>query len=384
MEQIKLVILILLFALIGGQISVRSKLPAVIGQLIAGVILGPAFLNWVRPNSLIKNLAEIGVILLMFLAGLESDLTILKKLWYPSLLVALLGMIVPIIVAYLTGLLFAFAPIDCLYLGLIFAATSVSISVAVLQELGCLRSKEGMTILGAAVVDDILSILLLSIASSLFNTQRPVTTAKYELAWHIFCQIGYLLVLIIGSFWLAPRLVKLWTKITVPAANVLLLLVIILVASFGAEFVGLSDVIGAFFVGLAFSQLNEKAKLQENFTTIGYGFFIPLFFISIGLEMTLTGIWQNIGLFVLLLIGAILSKWGGAGIGAKLSGFSFLSSIQIGAGMVSRGEMALIVAQISRQKHFLTSTTYSLVVGVIILTTLIAPFLLKLAFTDKQ
>lgn len=384
MEQIKPVILILLFALIGGLISVRSKLPAVVGQLLAGVILGPAVLNWVRPTSLVKNLAEIGVILLMFLAGLESDLATLKKLWYPSLLVAVMGMIIPIIVAYFTGLLFGFSKIDCLFLGLTFAATSVSISVAVLQELGCLRSKEGMTILGAAVVDDLLSILLLSVVSSLFKTHKQANASKFGLAMQIVFQLGYLLVVIFASFWLAPRLAKLWSKMTLPAADAFLVLIIILIASFGAEYVGLSDVIGAFFVGLAFSQLNEKAKLRESFTTIGYGFFIPLFFISIGLEMTLTGIWQNIGFFMLLFGGAILSKLSGAGIGAKLSGFSFLSSFQIGAGMVSRGEMALIVAQIGRQNHFLTSATYSLVVGVIILTTLIAPFLLKLAFTDKQ
>lgn len=380
MEYIKPVILLLVFALIGGQLSLKGKMPAIIGELIAGVILGPAVLNLLQPTSLIKSLAEIGVILLMFLAGLESDLPILKQVWFPSLLVAMIGMIVPILVAAVTGLFFHCSQIECLFLGITFAATSASISVAVLQELDRLKSKEGMTIIGAAVIDDLLSILMLSIVSSLIKTQSQAAAAKPGLGWQIFCQISYLFALILSSFWLAKRLPKFCSKIKLPSADSLIMMIIVLGAAFGAEYVGLSNVIGAFFVGLAFSQSQTKTALQHSFTTIGYSFSITIFFASIGLEMTLSGIGQNMSLFLFLLIGAILSKLTGAGIGAKLAGFSNLSSLQIGAGMASRGEMALIIAEIGRQHHLLTSSTYSIIVGVIILTTVIAPLFLKCFF----
>lgn len=384
MNKIGPLILILLFALVGGQISVKCKMPAVIGELIAGVILGPAVLNWVTPNLLVKSMSEIGVILLMFLAGLESDLAILKKLWYPSLLVAMVGMIVPIIVAYYTGVLFHFTQIECLFLGTTFAATSVSISVAVLQEMGRLKSKAGMTILGAAVVDDLLAVLLLSAITSIVGKQVGQGSVKIDFGTKLLLQVLYLLILIVGSFSFVPWLTKQFSKIALPAAEAFLTIIIIFIASFGAEYIGLSNVIGAFFVGLAFSQSREKAKLQHSFTNIGYSFFIPIFFTSIGLEMTLSGIWQNRLLFLILLVGAILSKLVGAGIGAKIAGFSNLSAFQVGVGMISRGEMALVVAQIGQQNHLLAPSVYSTVVGAIILTTIVTPFLLKYAFSRQR
>lgn len=384
MNKIGPLILILLFALVGGQISVKCKMPAVIGELIAGVILGPAVLNWVTPNLLVKSMSEIGVILLMFLAGLESDLAILKKLWYPSLLVAMVGMIVPIIVAYYTGVLFHFTQIECLFLGTTFAATSVSISVAVLQEMGRLKSKAGMTILGAAVVDDLLAVLLLSAITSIVGKQVGQGGVKIDFGTKLLLQVLYLLILIVGSFSFVPWLTKQFSKIALPAAEAFLTIIIIFIASFGAEYIGLSNVIGAFFVGLAFSQSREKAKLQHSFTNIGYSFFIPIFFTSIGLEMTLSGIWQNRLLFLILLVGAILSKLVGAGIGAKIAGFSNLSAFQVGVGMISRGEMALVVAQIGQQNHLLAPSVYSTVVGAIILTTIVTPFLLKYAFSRQR
>lgn len=384
MNTIEPLILILLFALVGGQISVKCKMPAVIGELIAGVILGPAVLNWVTPNLLVQSMSEIGVVLLMFLAGLESDLAALKKLWWPSMLVAIIGMIVPIFFAYFTGLLFHFSQIKSLFLGITFVATSVSISVAVLQEMGQLKSKEGMTILGAAVVDDLLAVLLLSLITSIVGAQASKTGMKVGFGAKLLLQILYLIILIVGSFRFVPWLTKQFSKIALPAAETILTIIIVFIASFCAEYIGLSNVIGAFFVGLAFSQSRKRSRLQQSFTTIGYSFFIPIFFISIGLEMTLRGIWQNKFLFLVLLGSAILSKLIGAGMGAKIAGFSNLSSFQVGAGMISRGEMALVIAQIGQQNHLLAPAVYSTIVGVIILTTLIAPMLLKYAFSRKN
>lgn len=384
MQIMGILCLILLFALIGGQIANRCGLPAVIGELLAGIVIGPAMLNWVQPSGLIKSFSDIGVVLLMFLAGLESDLAILKKLWKPSFLVATFGMIVPIVIAYLTGIAFKFSQTESLFLGITFAATSVSISVAVLQEMKKLETKEGMTILGAAVVDDLLSVILLSVVSSVTGTHTDSANANLGLGLTLLLQLVYLVVLLAASIWLFPRMLKLSERFLLPAAKPLVTIIIVLLAAFGAEKVGLSNVIGAFFVGLAFSRLPDKQKLQKSFTDIGYSLFIPIFFASIGLEMSITGIFKDGLLFIVLFVGSVISKLVGASVGAKMAGFSSSSAYQVGTGMISRGEMALVVAQIGLSNHLLAPAAYSTVVGVIVLTTLIAPIMLKAALMKKR
>ena len=384
MQIMGILCLILLFALIGGQIANRCGLPAVIGELLAGIVIGPAMLNWVQPSGLIKSFSDIGVVLLMFLAGLESDLAILKKLWKPSFLVATFGMVVPIVIAYLTGIAFKFSQTESLFLGITFAATSVSISVAVLQEMKKLETKEGMTILGAAVVDDLLSVILLSVVSSVTGTHTDSANANLGLGLTLLLQLVYLVVLLAASIWLFPRILKLSERFLLPAAKPLVTIIIVLLAAFGAEKVGLSNVIGAFFVGLAFSRLPDKQKLQKSFTDIGYSLFIPIFFASIGLEMSITGIFKDGLLFIVLFVGSVISKLVGASVGAKMAGFSISSAYQVGTGMISRGEMALVVAQIGLSNHLLAPAAYSTVVGVIVLTTLIAPIMLKGALMKKR
>ena len=384
MQIMGILCLILLFALIGGQIANRCGLPAVIGELLAGIVIGPAMLNWVQPSGLIKSFSDIGVVLLMFLAGLESDLAILKKLWKPSFLVATFGMVVPIVIAYLTGIAFKFSQTESLFLGITFAATSVSISVAVLQEMKKLETKEGMTILGAAVVDDLLSVILLSVVSSVTGTHTDSANANLGLGLTLLLQLVYLVVLLAASIWLFPRILKLSERFLLPATKPLVTIIIVLLAAFGAEKVGLSNVIGAFFVGLAFSRLPDKQKLQKSFTDIGYSLFIPIFFASIGLEMSITGIFKDGLLFIVLFVGSVISKLVGASVGAKMAGFSSSSAYQVGTGMISRGEMALVVAQIGLSNHLLAPAAYSTVVGVIVLTTLIAPIMLKGALMKKR
>ncbi len=384
MQIMGILCLILLFALIGGQIANRCGLPAVIGELLAGIVIGPAMLNWVQPSGLIKSFSDIGVVLLMFLAGLESDLAILEKLWKPSFLVATFGMVVPIVIAYLTGIAFKFSQTESLFLGITFAATSVSISVAVLQEMKKLETKEGMTILGAAVVDDLLSVILLSVVSSVTGTHTDSANANLGLGLTLLLQLVYLVILLAASIWLFPRMLKLSERFLLPAAKPLVTIIIVLLAAFGAEKVGLSNVIGAFFVGLAFSRLPDKQKLQKSFTDIGYSLFIPIFFASIGLEMSITGIFKDGLLFIVLFVGSVISKLVGASVGAKMAGFSSSSAYQVGTGMISRGEMALVVAQIGLSNHLLAPAAYSTVVGVIVLTTLIAPIMLKGALMKKR
>ena len=368
---------ILLATLIGGQFSARLKLPAVVGELLAGIIVGPAVLNLVQPTGIIKVFSDIGVIFLMFLAGLDSDLKTLKKLLRPSVLVAGFGMIVPIIIAYMTGILFAFSQAESLFLGLTFSATSVSISVAVLQEMGRLEGKEGMTILGAAVADDLLSIILLSIVSGLTGVSEPGSNKGKDLILSLLTQAAFLILLVFVSVYVIPRLINLSQRLTLPVPETLVAMIIVVLASWGAEKVGLSNVIGAFFAGLALNRTSAQKTLKKNFTVIGYSSFIPIFFVSIGLNMSIKGILNDFILFFVLVIGSVFSKLVGAGLGAKIAGFSNSSALLVGTGMVSRGEMALVVAQMGLTNHLLAPAAYSTVIGAIIMTTVVSPFLLK-------
>ena len=368
---------ILLATLIGGQFSARLKLPAVVGELLAGIIVGPAVLNLVQPTEIIKVLSDIGVIFLMFLAGLDSDLKTLKRLLRPSVLVAGFGMIVPIIITYFTGILFAFSQVESLFLGLTFSATSVSISVAVLQEMGRIQGKEGMTILGAAVADDLLSILLLSIVSGLTGVSEPGSNKGKDLILSLLTQAAFLILLVFVSVYVIPRLINLSQRLTLPVPETLVAMIIVVLASWGAEKVGLSNVIGAFFAGLALNRTSAQKTLKKNFTVIGYSSFIPIFFVSIGLNMSIKGILNDFILFFVLVIGSVFSKLVGAGLGAKIAGFSNSSALLVGTGMVSRGEMALVVAQMGLTNHLLAPAAYSTVIGAIIMTTVVSPFLLK-------
>lgn len=377
MKFLGMLSVILVATLIGGQFSARLKLPAVVGELLAGIIVGPAVLNLVQPTEIIKVLSDIGVIFLMFLAGLDSDLKTLKRLLRPSVLVAGFGMIVPIIIAYMTGILFAFSQVESLFLGLTFSATSVSISVAVLQEMGRLQGKEGMTILGAAVADDLLSIILLSIVSGLTGVSETGLNKGTDLIISLLIQAAFLIFLVFVSVYILPRLIMLSQRLTLPVPETLVAMIIVLMASWGAEKVGLSNVIGAFFAGLSLNRTSAQKTLKKNFTVIGYSSFIPIFFVSIGLDMSIKGILNDFILFFVLVIGSVFSKLVGAGLGAKVAGFSNSSALLVGTGMVSRGEMALVVAQMGLTNHLLAPAAYSTVIGAIIMTTVVSPFLLK-------
>ncbi|VDG33424.1 Na(+)/H(+) antiporter [Lactobacillus plantarum JDM1] [Lactiplantibacillus mudanjiangensis] len=376
MDYIGTLSLILIVTAVAGHISVRLGLPAVIGQLLSGIVLGPALLGWVTATSFISNFAELGVIILMFMAGLESDLQLLKKYWRPSLLVAVLGVILPVVVIDWCSQLFHLGSIESLFLGVTFAATSVSISVAVLKELHALDGKEGTTILGAAVVDDVLAVLILSLMISLFGGEVGESSST-NLGVSLAIQAAFFIGLFAVVKWIVPRLMKIGDALLVPTSVTLMSLVICFGLAYFADFIGLSAVIGAFFAGIAVGQTDYRQVIDAHIQPIGNAVFIPVFFVSIGLNMSFKGFLADFWFIVVITVAAIVTKLLGAGIGAKLAGFSWTSGYEIGAGMVSRGEMALIIAQIGYQGKLLSADRYSAVIAAIILTTLIAPILLR-------
>ncbi len=377
MEHLGILCLVLLSTALAGHFSRRIGMPAVIGQLLVGIILGPAVLGWVVENDFVHTFSEIGVILLMFMAGLESDLGLLKKYFKPSMSVAVCGIMVPVALVYILGRFF---------LGVTFAATSVSISVEVLKELRRLDSKEGTTILGAAVIDDILAVIILSVLVSIFSDVAKSSGGHVQsnLALGITLQVLYFIGIYVVFKWVTPTLMRIGEKMSVSASVILMSLVICLGMAYLAELVGLSGVVGSFFAGVAVAQTGYKREVEESVEPIGYAVFIPMFFVSIGLHMTFEGFLSDLVFIIPLTILALLTKWIGCGAGAKALGMDWHSADIIGAGMVSRGEMALIIAQVGYSAKLLTSEYYSGVIIVIILTTIIAPFMLKQAIMRQK
>ncbi|WP_414841251.1 cation:proton antiporter [Enterococcus saccharolyticus] len=371
--------LILVTTTLASHFSRRIGVPAVIGQLLVGVVLGSAGLNLVQSTELVHEFSEIGVILLMFLAGLESDLALLRKYFKPGLLVAIFGVILPLTLGLGTGEVFQVNFKESVFFGIILAATSVSISVEVLKELNVVNTKEGSTILGASVVDDILAVLVLSLSIPLFTGGA---TSDTPLSLLLIEQVLYFVLIFALVKWIAPYLIYLAEKLFANAAIIIMSLVICLGMSYLADFVGLSSVIGAFFAGIAVSQTKVKKEVMHNVEALGYAIFIPVFFVSIGLDVSFANFGEQLLFIVAFTIVAIVSKLFGGFLGSKMAGFDNNSSLMVGAGMISRGEMALVILQIGHQSKMIEPQYYSPLVIIILLSTLLSPLILKY-FTKK-
>ncbi|MEK1370762.1 cation:proton antiporter [Limosilactobacillus fermentum] len=353
----------------------RWGIPDVIGQILVGIVAGPAVLGWIHQTAMIEEFQEIGVIVLMFIAGLESDLSLLKKYLKPAMAVAVGGMVLPIVVMGLASQLFGLQWFESLFIGVIFSATSVSISVAVLREFNQIDSKEGATVLGAAVADDIGGVLILSVLISLMNGKGGESSTSLPLIimmQAIFFGGTYLLVR-----WLAPYLMHLSKRLLTTAAPAVMAMILCLGMASLANLVHLSGAVGAFFAGIAVANTKARHDIAEAFEPLGYAVFIPVFFVNVGLVMRLNHFLDSLVFIVVMTILACLTKLIGSGGGAMLMGFDRQSGYVIGSGMIARGEMALITAQIGYEAHLLSSKYYSDVITVVVLATVLAPFILK-------
>ncbi|GEO70016.1 cation:proton antiporter [Levilactobacillus acidifarinae] len=370
--------LILVLTTLAGNFANRLGVPAVIGELVIGIVIGPAMLNWVQLNSLVSLFSDIGVVILMFLGGLESDLKLLVKYLKPAIIVATSGVVFPVTIMGAVSWWWGFSPLEALFIGVIFSATSVSISVAVLKEYHALSTREGATILGAAVADDIIGVILLSLMISLLASQGIQTTGSQP-------ALGLVLVEQVAFFggtyllvkWIAPYLMHLSERLVMASSVTIMSMVICLGMAWLANIVGLSGAIGAFFAGIAVANTPYRNTLADHVEPLGNAVFIPVFFVSVGLNMTLAHLSENVGLIVALTVLACLTKLIGCGLGARLSQFSWTSSTVIGTGMIARGEMGLITAQIGHQAGLMSNTSYSAMILIIILATILAPLFLK-------
>ena len=374
MNFIATLAIILLVTQVVSHFSMRMGIPDVIGQILVGIVMGPAVFGWITQTHMINEFQEIGVIILMFIAGLESDLSLLKKYLKPAVVVALMGMLLPIVVMGVAADLYGMQWFESLFIGVIFSATSVSISVAVLRDYNQLGSKEGATILGAAVADDIGGVFLLSILISMMNGQsgQRMSLPLVILFQVIFFGGTYLLVR-----WLAPYLMEISSDLLTTAAPSVVAMILCLGMAALADAVHLSGAVGSFFAGIAIANTKKKEVINRSFVPIGYAMFIPIFFVNVGLSMRFDHFLDSLWFIIMMTVLACLTKLLGCGGGAKLTGFDLNSSYIIGSGMIARGEMSLITAQIGFQAHLLSEKYYSDIITVIVLATILAPFILK-------
>lgn len=377
--------IILISTKLFGLITKKVHMPQVVGALLAGVILGPAVLNVLSETEFIKQLAEIGVIVLMFTAGLETDVNQLKKTGKASFIIAISGVIIPLIGGFIVAYIFNKGTdistiLQNIFIGIILTATSVSITVETLKEMGKLSTRAGNAILGAAIIDDILGIIALTITTSLADPTINVLVvlAKIGMFFAFSAICGYLF------HWTFIKLDERYQKNL--RRFVILAFVFCLLLSFTAEeFFGVADITGAFIAGLVISDSNRVKYLNSRFETLSYILLSPMFFASIGIRVQLTSMTSEILVFTVLLLGvAILSKVLGCGLGAKICKYSTSEAYQIGSGMISRGEVALIVANKGIAMGLMLPEFLAPVVIVVVITTIITPILLKLAFKEKR
>lgn len=377
--------IIILAAKAGGLISVRLRQPAVLGELIVGVLLGPTLIDLIHlpfftdPELLgeeIYDLATLGVVFLMFSAGLEIELSEMRHAGRGALLSGSLGVAAPLLMGALAVLPFGYQGNAPWFIGIILSATSVSISAQTLLELGVLRTREGITLLGAAVVDDVLVLIILSVFLAL------VGGSGGDVVLVVAKMLGYLLISGLLGWLVLPRVVAWVDRQPISEGLIASVVFVTLVFAWSAEAIGgLAAITGAFIAGVGLGRSPLREKIETKMRVVTYGLLVPIFFVSIGLEANaraLTGV--MLPLLLVLLAVAILSKVIGAGLGARLAGFTNQQALRVGVGMVSRGEVGLIVASIGVREGLIGSEVFAVIVVLVLLTTLITPPLLRGVF----
>lgn len=370
--------LILLSTKLAGDLSVRLGQPSVLGKLIVGIVIGPAILGWIENSELLTQLSNVGVILLMFMAGLETDLDELNANRNSSLAVALGGIIFPFVGGYVSGLVMGMEQGNAVFLGLLLCATSVSISVQTLRDLGKMKTRESTTMLGAAVFDDILVVILLAFAMSFLGTD------DVNLTMIILKKVVFFASIILIGWKGVPVIMRWLSPLRVSESIVSAALIICFSFAYFGELLGIAGIIGAFAAGIAISQTNYKHEVEKKVEPIAYAMFVPVFFVSIGMNITFDGIGNQIWFILALTVIAVLTKLIGCGVGARMTGFDAKSSAIIGSGMVSRGEVALIIAGTGLSSGLLAQDYFTAIVIVVILTTMITPPMLKYTFGAKD
>lgn len=378
---------ILLCTKLLGLATRKVQMPQVVGALLAGLLLGPAVAGVLTETSFIHEVAEIGVIVLMFCAGLETDIQELKASGKASFVIALCGVLVPLAGGF--GLAYFFNRPDMIasdadasiflqniFIGIILTATSVSITVETLKEMGKLKTRSGNAILGAAIIDDILGIIALTVVTSMADPSVHIGTVMLKIA-------GFFVFSGVAGF-IFYKVYKAWTEGASRGLHrhvIIAFVFCLLMAYIAEEYFGVADITGAFIAGLIISNTERSVFIQTKFDTLSYMLLSPVFFASIGLKVILPKMSGMIVAFsLLLMLVAVLTKIIGCGLGAKACGYKPYQCRRIGVGMISRGEVALIVASKGSAMGLMSSAFLGPVVIMVVFTTIITPILLKIIF----
>lgn len=374
--------IIVIIAKVFGILARKCKAPQVVGQIIAGLIIGPSMLGLVQQTDFLSQMAEIGVILLMFSAGLETDLKELIKTGPVATLIACAGVFVPLgMGAVLYMCFYGFSPMGtepffrAIFIGCIMTATSVGITVQSLRELGFLKGKVGTTILSAAIIDDVIGIIVLTFVIGFKNPDsNPMTVI-------INTVLFFALAIVLGTI-----TYKIFKKVDeryphtrrIPIAGLALCLALAYVAE---KYFGIADITGAYVAGIILCSTQDHNYIAEKMDINSYMLFGPVFFASIGLKTNIDGLTGDIILFAIaFVIIAMLSKIIGCGSISMICGFKPSECIKIGVGMMTRGEVALIVAQKGLAVGLMSSEYFAAVILLIIISSVSVPILLKLLY----
>jgi Kef-type K+ transport system membrane component KefB len=358
-----------------AEVFERIGQPGMIGEIIAGVLLGPSVLNWVQPDQVMTALAEMGAMFLLFRVGLEVKASDLFRLGSTALAVAILGVVFPFIAGWALFAQLGYSLPVSIFVGTAMVATSVGITARVLASKGLLELRASQVILAAAVIDDVLGLLVLAFVSSL--GQGHVNVAG--LAVTAVLASGFTVVIARFGATAFERVVpKVEAKLSVKEAQFNLALIVLFALSLLAVYIGVAAIIGAFLAGLAFSETATKRvqDLAHGITEL----LVPFFLAHIGLQLNLADFANKrvIWLSIVLLILAVITKLVGCGIGAIRLGRS--DALRIGLGMMPRGEVGMIVAQIGLQMGIIEQSVYATIVFMAVGTTMLAPPLLNWAF----
>ncbi len=397
-QTLLLIFVAFLAAKLGSEIMERARLPSMMGEIMAGIVLGPTIFNLITADAeFFDVLAQLGATFLLFTVGMETKISELKKVGLVATSVAVLGVVTPFVVGYYVSMFLFSSTIEAMFVATALVATSVGITARVLEDLGMIHTLEAKIIIGAAVVDDILGMIVLTLVSGI--AKGDLTTFNVAVVvGEAVCFIAIVTILgtrvvkyasgkrnvhsdrTVNGAWAvhystgAFRRDSWLDRLTQKQAPFVIILVVIFGLSALASFVGLAAIIGAFFAGLIFSDTKETYELEQKFEPLNV-FLVPFFFVAIGARVALGSSSDIIPFAIILTVVAILTKLVGCSLGAMTRGER--TAMIVGAGMVPRGEVGIVIAMIGLSMGTIGLSTYSIIILVSIATTLYTPFLIK-------
>ena len=371
---------IFLAAKVFGELAIRLGQPSVLGELLAGVLIGPSLLGLISPTEFILLLAELGVFILLFEIGVESDLDELLEVGPRALLIAAVGVVVPFIGGFIYAKLLGLSGLVPIFVGATLTATSIGITAKVLQDLGKLSSAEGHLIIGAAVVDDVIGIIVLGVINKMGRVGDISLTDTMTI---VVLGIGIIALAVLVGLKFAPYLMELIEAMKVRGALVIVSLIFALALGLLCKEAGTSVIIGAFAAGLVVPSAKKEALFHELKPIAD--FFVPIFFVTIGASIELhlfnplmpesrTTLLIALGLVVIAFLGKLVCGYVPVG--------QPVNRLAIGVGMVPRGEVGLIFAEVGRRSEIISNEVFAILVITVALTTFIAPLLLRMVFAD--